>query len=149
MPLTKVDPKLLGGGAVLQVVQATYNTNGSTTSTSYVDTGLSATITPSAASSKILAIVCHSLFIGGSNQGQAALLNLVRGSTQVWETVDQGVQTYDQGGAAVEVGAYISFTYLDSPATTSATTYKTQAKRSSGNDARWRSGTLTLIEIAG
>ena len=138
----------LPAGSVLQVVQGTYTTSSASSSTSYVDTGLLASITPSSASSKILVLVSFSVFIAGSNQGMATLINIVRGSTQIWETNNHGVQTYDQGGSGVECGASISENYLDSPATTSSTTYKVQIKRSSGTESRWRNGTITLLEIA-
>jgi len=151
LPATTGTVALQGGagvGKVLQVVQGTYNTNGSTTSTSYVDTGLNASITPSSSSSKVLVLVSQSAFAAGASQGQATLLNIVRGSTQIWETLDQAFQTYDQGGSGVEIGGYASMHYLDSPATTSSTTYKTQIKRSGGSESRWRSGTIILMEIA-
>jgi hypothetical protein len=96
----------------------------------------------------VLVLVSQSAFIAGGVQGMVTYLNIVRDSTQIWETVDQGVQTYDQGGSGVEAGAYIAMHYLDSPATTSATTYKTQIKKGGGSESRWRSGTIILLEIA-
>jgi hypothetical protein len=140
---------VVGTGAVLQVVQGEYTTSSASSSTSYVDTGLSATITPTSSSSKILVIVSQSIFIAGTQQGMASLLNIVRGSTQIWETANHGVQTYDQGGTGVESGASIALNYFDSPNTTSPTTYKTQIKRSGGTESRWRYGTIILLEIAG
>jgi hypothetical protein len=138
----------IGAGAVRQIVQGEYTTSSSSSSTSYVDTGLSATISPTSSSSKILVIVSQSIFIAGSQQGMASLLNIVRGSTQIWESANHGVQTYDQGGSGVESGASIALNYLDSPNTTSSTTYKTQIKRSGGSESRWRYGTIILLEIA-
>ena len=54
--------KLTGVGKVLQVVNATYSTDTSTTSTSYVDTGLTATITPLFSTSKVLVLISQKIF---------------------------------------------------------------------------------------
>jgi hypothetical protein len=144
-----VQTALAGSGGVLQVVQGSYSTGSSSTSASYVDTGLSASITPSSTSSKILVLVTQSVFIAGSSQGQGAVLGIFRDSTLVWESINQAVQSYDQGGSGVEVGASIGLNYLDSPSTTSTLTYKTRVYRSGGAETRWRAGTITLVEIAG
>ena len=135
-------------GSVLQVVQGTYTTYTSSSSTSYVDSGLSTSITPTSSSSKILVLISQQLMIAGGSQSMIAYLNLVRGSTQVWESLNEAINTYDQGGSGVEMGTLLCLNYLDSPATTSSTTYKTQVKRSGGSEIRWRSATITLMEIA-
>ena len=136
-------------GSILQVVQGTYNTYTTTSSTSYVDTGLSASITPTSSSSKILVLISQYLMIAGGSQSQIAYLNMVRGSTQIWESLNEAINSYDQGGSGVEIGAALCLNYLDSPATTSSTTYKTQTKKSGGgSEVRWRSATITLMEIA-
>jgi hypothetical protein len=62
MALTKVQTGMLGSGAVLQVVNATYSTYTSSSSSTFADTGLTASITPSATSSKILVIVSYKTF---------------------------------------------------------------------------------------
>jgi hypothetical protein len=137
-------------GSVLQVVQGAYTTTGVTTSsTSYVDTGLTASITPTSSSSNILVIVQSAFFCatGGGSNNPAMFGNLVRGSTQLQENFFQG---YDQGGSGVEFTATVVFNFLDSPATTSSTTYKTQVKRT-GNGSELRFYTpfrMTLMEIA-
>jgi hypothetical protein len=114
-----------GGGKVLQVVSATYSTSTSTTSTSYSDTGLTASITPSAASSKVLVLVSTAMGIEGYSGGDyIGFLQLVRTSTAL-TSVKERTQYSGHGSMSA------AFTYLDSPATTSATTYKTQIK--SGN----------------
>jgi hypothetical protein len=114
-----------GGGKVLQVVSATYSTSTSTTSTSYSDTGLTASITPSSVSSKILVLVNTAMGVEGYSGGDyVGYLQLVRASTAL-TSVNQETQYSGRG----RMGA--AFTYLDSPATTSSTTYKTQIK--SGN----------------
>jgi hypothetical protein len=114
-----------GGGKVLQVVSATYSTATSTSSTSYSDTGLTASITPSASTSRVLVLVNTAIGVEGYSGGDyIGYLQLVRGSTAL-TSVNQETQYSGRG----RMGA--AFTYLDSPATTSSTTYKTQIK--SGN----------------
>lgn len=111
----------LGFGKVLQVVAATYSTSVDSTTASFIDTGLTATITPSSASSKILVIVNQA---GCNKTGNAyGSLRLVRGSTTI-STFESQV-AYTATTAENNVGA-CSTAILDSPATTSATTYKTQ-----------------------
>jgi hypothetical protein len=138
-------------GSVLQVVNATYGTTVGTSSTSFSDTGLTATITPTSATSKILVLVSVS-DIGkeNGNSGSAALLKLFRSSSEI---LNLG---YYIGFTLTDTRNYIgsvSATYLDSPATTSATTYKTQfASLVSGQtvyiNASQGKSTITLMEIA-
>jgi hypothetical protein len=115
-------------GSVLQVVQATYSTETSINSTSYVDTGLSASITPSSSTSKILVIA--SMSVDSYRKSNSVLLtyqNIVRGATQITEK-----RGYFGGAVSADTYFYnlhnTTLTFLDSPATTSSTTYKVQAK---------------------
>jgi len=134
------------GGKVLQVVQASTSTQADSTSSTYADTNLSATITPSSTSSKILVLAAQQITSAGGRA--VAAVNIVRGSTQVIE-FNQISNVENQSGTH-----YLP--YLDSPSTTSATTYKTQVKRidQSGtvqaqrNDASGNAtSVITLIEI--
>jgi hypothetical protein len=144
-----VPASAMPAGSVIQVVMGITSTYAITSSTSYVDAGLSATITPSSASSKILALVnvpdTH-------NNGSASLLylNLVRGSTQIIEFVKHG-DHIATGTSIVTYGG--STSYLDSPNTTSATTYKVQFKVGNGGlqslFLNYGTGTIVLMEIAG
>lgn len=122
-------------GSVLQVLQATKTDSFSTTSTSDVDiTGLSVTITPSSSANKILV----SFSTVGSINGDIAhgYFNIVRGSTLIFKGDAAGSRT---GATSVinepTPGQMLCYsqTYLDSPATTSATTYKLQLHSSNGN----------------
>ena len=115
-------------GKVLQVVQGTATTSVDITTTSYTDIGLSASITPSSASNKILILVNVSADgIKQSNLIFDTITNIVRNSTQVFQK--------NSGFAGATVSAtgfwYMpvnpSMNYLDSPSTTSAITYKVQA----------------------
>ena len=106
-------------GAVLQVIQVSTTTTTSTASTSFVDTGMTATITPKSSSSKIL--VQADFGVGAGNSSNGAVIQLVRGSTQLFYRGDA------YSGAGNTYGAD-SFFHLDSPATTSATTYTVKLK---------------------
>lgn len=112
-----------GGGKVLQVVQTVSTTAQSSSSSTYADmTGFSATITPTSATSKILALVS----VGGclknsANASNAVMLRLVRGSTTIYTNSWLGYT-----GTTVTFEGDAAWHYLDSPATTSATTYKVQ-----------------------
>ena len=142
-------PSDVGGittGKVLQVVQNTYSTSTSVGGASYTDTGLSATITPSSTSSKVLVLV-HQPMTHRMNttSDRLNLTRLVRNSTEILSSrtltqpTDADIQ-YDS--------TYMGHTYLDSPATTSATTYKTQFYidgTSSDLYAQWGGGTSTMI----
>ena len=109
---------LRGAFRILQIVTGSTTTGLTTTSTSFVDTNLTATITPQSASSQILVYVSQGM---GTNNS-VATLQLLRGATNV---CTQGHVVYAAGVLAL---GYCAFTALDSPATTSATTYKTQMK---------------------
>ena len=116
-----------GGGKVLQVITASYGTAVINSTSTYADTGLTATITPATTGSRILVMVVHAdSYRTGSTSG--LVLNLKRGATEVWNNGTSGDQT-DYGTANTVVFS-TEFSYLDSPATTSATTYKTQLKNS-------------------
>ena len=115
-----------GGGKVLQVVGGTTSTTVSSSSNTYVDTGLTASITPSSASSRILVLVSqNALFKDEGDYRNAINLQILRGATQIVET---GGIAYLRLAVnqAIAMGTSWTYSYLDSPATTSATTYKTQ-----------------------
>ena len=138
----------LPAGSVLQVVSAKYSTMVSTTSTSFVDTSLSATITPSSTSSKILVILNQTITPATSASNTFGRVRLLRGSTEIWgDDRVGGVDQYDHSTP--------SCTVLDSPSSTSALTYKTQFASGSGSYAfeaqhnNSREATITLMEIAG
>lgn len=114
-----------GGGKVLQVVQGTATTNTSSSSSSYVDVSLSASITPSATSSKVLAIVSAVAYIDASSGTRNLHVQLVRGATSIAE--QEPALLSNTNGTTGSLAGGIGFSYLDSPSTTSATTYKIQA----------------------
>ena len=140
------------GGKVLQVVQTEYSTYNVTTSTTYIDTGLTATITPSSTSSKILVIAEVDLQIWGNTGNVRGQINLV-GSTNgtVREVLKRSYLYNGSGSLDHDVTVMIK---LDSPSTTSAETYKVQMKGENGitigiNEDQGTNPTcsITLIEI--
>ena len=142
---------LRGAFRVLQVVFGETSTAVSSSSNVFADTGLTATITPTSATSKIL--VMYSQNGGFKSSGSAnnrLSVRLFRGATLLHGFADVGFT----GTALALHTASISATYLDSPATTSATTYKTQF-RSDDNAASvavqvnsLSTSTITLMEIS-
>jgi hypothetical protein len=155
MAVSKIESAGLGVGTVLQVVSATNSTNTEIKTTVPTDTGLTATITPKFATSKILVLVSQPLGnFQNTNATRTFYTRLLRGATVV------SSKEFDiYGGVAVNgyfvVGFDGSYAYLDSPATASATTYKTQGSISStANDTGMsvnRGGTqssIVLLEIA-
>lgn len=136
----------LPAGTVLQVVQAVYATETETSSSTFSDTGLTVSITPSAASSKVLVIVSQD--IGKRTNDLLANLRLMRNSTSLGNIASLGTNS-----AVTIFGNNSGFAYLDSPATTSATTYKTQFNSSNGLAAARvcsnnQQSTITVLEIA-
>lgn len=114
---------LRGAFRVLQVVTASYATQVTNNTANFIDTGLSATITPTSTSSKILVYVSQ-----GSLTGTATVqeIRTMRGTTVV-ETF--GHVLLNDGALTIAYQPFISF---DSPSSTSALTYKTQFRRVAG-----------------
>ena len=109
-------------GAVLQVVNATYASETSTTSSSYADTGLTVSITPTSSSSKILVLISQRFFANPANGNDGGgNVKVLRGATTLITATRVGLS--DSTGA---MDNYFTTSYLDSPATTSSITYKTQ-----------------------
>jgi hypothetical protein len=113
-----------GAFRILQVVSGTTASLATTTSATYADTNLTVTITPQSASSKIFVVVNQSNYNDVSST--SASFRLVRGSTTLQQQNDA---VFSNVGGIV---GNVSFMYLDSPATTSATTYKTTFSRLAG-----------------
>lgn len=138
-------------GTVLQVVQGTYSTSSQTSSTSFVDTGLTVTITPTSATSKILIMSSLCGLYGGS-ANTYGFQRYTRNGTEIVQF--DNIAGYSNNGQS---GSNVSFSYLDSPNSTSALTYKQQFRVSSGSGGiiYWQNttgtnptSTITLMEIA-
>jgi hypothetical protein len=134
-----------GGGKVLQVLSYVDSSTNSTTSTSFADTDLTLNITPSATSSKVLVMITTRY---RTNNSSNALANfrLVRNSTGLTSEGYVG-----NSNNAVQTYGRFALTYLDSPSTTSATTYKLQFASEIGGATVSAGGedscTITLMEI--
>jgi hypothetical protein len=123
-------PSGIDTGKVLQVVTANYTGQTSITGNSLQDVGLSASITPSATSSKVLVFANLN---SGAQSGQRHGFNLVRGSSTVLlqNTGTIGSRnantTASNSNSDADIRSVV-FTFLDSPSTTSTTTYKVQGQ---------------------
>jgi hypothetical protein len=156
-----IEKSALPAGSILQVVSTTKTDVFSTASATLQDiTGLNVSITPSATTSKIL-VTFHANISNTSEDGISAIV-LVRDSTEIFVgttgTSDNFSALYrDRGSLATSVHAK-SGTFLDSPATTSALTYKVQMLASGstavlnrrGSDANFVvASSITVMEVAG
>jgi hypothetical protein len=164
--VTSVPSSALPAGTVLQVVTATKTDTTSTTSTSLVDvSGLSLSITPKFATSKILVMACANNLSDGNAGG--TFVGLVRNSTVLVASTAGGLtqtrQAFGSGGGGGlssnnrKINS-ATINYIDSPATTSSTTYKIQLA-SGGSDTAYLNqwglnsdiasvSTITVMEIA-
>ena len=147
-----------GGGGIIQVKQAYKNdTASSTTSGSFTDiSGLSVAITPTSSSSKILVFVALGSI---SHNLQSVGFRLLRDSTQIGGASSTALQSgFTNVFADEEYIMSASHCFLDSPATTSATTYKLQWRNAAGtvylgryfDDATQYNGssTITAMEVS-
>ena len=96
------------------------------------DTGLSGTITPSSATSKVLVLVSQPIWMDRITSLAGMNLRLMRDATRIYGSPDTGSGGADSGysqasgSTRIQMRWNYTITYLDSPATTSAITYKTQ-----------------------
>jgi len=133
-------------GSVLQVVNTNTSTSVANAGSGWADTGIVATITPSSTSSKILILVDGQGF--EINQAPIGFsTRLLRGSTSLSDFNQYSSYTYANNTTNVGIN------YLDSPSTTSATTYKVQIVRSGASgtanaQANGSMSTITLMEVS-
>jgi hypothetical protein len=113
-----------GGGTTVKVASVTANTQVSSSSATFVDSGLTVSITPTSASSKILIMADPSMFANGTGLWTSG--RFTRGGSSIYSCT-RWVQSFTSQGAKYPM------MYLDSPATTSATEYKFQFNLSSGS----------------
>ena len=150
MALTRLNNQALPSGSVLQVVSAT-GIGVSTTSTSFVTSNLTATITPSSTSSKILILLNAAMYNGTT--GMHAVATVFRGTVS---GTNLGHSSYGFGTSYASgdlTKNNISANYLDSPSTTSATTYtvgiRSEPSGTTIISVNNEMSVLTLMEIAG
>jgi hypothetical protein len=134
---------------VLQIVNAAYSTEVNSSTTAFADTGLTATITPSSATSKILVLVNQNgVYKSSQATDNGVGIKLLRGASVIvtMSVLDGFTNT------AIQNNVTSGTNYLDSPATTSAVTYKTQFANYSANatvgvQVASATSTITLMEI--
>jgi len=141
-----------GFGKVLQVIMGTTSTAKSATSSTFIDTGLTASITPVSTSSKVLILVSQA-GCGKTTNDTTLGLSLLRGSTVLIYFELAGGWT---NSTATNIFGTCSTVYLDSPATTSTTTYKTQMNSFNGGSSTHTqynvgqgasTSTIVLVEV--
>jgi hypothetical protein len=137
-------------GKVLQVTSGSSSAFGSSTSTTYADTGIAITITPKFATSKILILV-NIAGVKKSAFDSSGGFKVQRNSSDLW-TINDFVMW---NGAAQGNSGHIGAMYLDAPASTSALTYKIQYKTFSSsctiafNESNTTAlSTISVMEIA-
>ena len=136
------------GGKILQVIYASTTTEKVVSSATFVDTGLAASITPSASNSKIL-VICEISSIGKANSNTRVVLKLFKGSSALITFAQEVAETGDNSSNKV---GNSGCTYLDSPNTTNAVTYKVQMNSGAGSSYGQTGGsggasTMTLMEV--
>ena len=127
--VTRDDLATTAKGSILQVVQSTYTGTATTNASGFVNTGLGVTITPSSTSSKILLVT--SFFFGqtkspAATQNNMKVFTIFRDATNI-APGNQFLQHQDQDSANInwqEQTSDCAITYLDTPSTTSAITYR-------------------------
>ncbi len=137
-------------GQVIQVLSATDSTERNTSSTSFV-TGsntLSVTITPSAAANKVLILVTSAA--NNQSDGSTIRFTIFRGATNLGNG-DNGITLLEWNGGNTRAG--VAMTFLDSPNTTSATTYQVYFKNSFAATCTLNfgsvQGSITCMEVKG
>jgi hypothetical protein len=134
------------GGKVLQVINATTTTETTSATSTYIDSSLTASITPTSATSTILVIA----FLDAQKENNSWMKSrLMRASTEI---ATMGTQSGYTGATAANNVGSVGITYRDSPATTSATTYKVQFASANNNatvvaQAGTGRSSITLMEI--
>jgi hypothetical protein len=142
----------LPAGSVLQVVSVNLASGFSTTSTSFVDvTGFTASITPSSTSSKVLILVSSRVSASsGSNINNRGNIQLMKGALVLSQVM---VGAFLGGVSGSDLNQYHAYhiSYLDSPSSTSSTTYKIQLQSEDAANTMTcaEPSAITLMEIAG
>jgi hypothetical protein len=166
LDFAKVPFQKMPSGSVLQVVQGTSTTELTVASTTYTDTNLTASITPSSSSNKVLIIVQQGMDLSAQDTSIYGGIRLLRGSTVIFDpntenaTGPSTVGVKATGATAVTLRTINTFSYIDTPSTTSSVSYKTQGRPyTTANSGQVRfqidgatndqSSIMTLMEIAG
>ena len=146
----------LGAGSVIQAVSATTTSTVQNTTTTYADTGLSATINISAGSKVLIMCVLHLDVERSSSTNSRCAIKLLRGSTDIFVPPSNKNVGIEGASSGMVMFLPLNFSFLDTGASTGSNTYKLQGRvTSTGNSPRVRfqddgnPSTMTLLEIAG
>lgn len=134
-----------GGGKILQVIQATNSTEITSTSATFADTNLTASITPSSTSSRILVMISqpYQNVVASSGNELVGNIKIQRGGTDITtQTLNFRATAYS---SELQYRGTFNFHYVDSPATTSSTTYKTQYNNTGAGNFRVNNNLSTII----
>jgi hypothetical protein len=140
-------------GTILQVVGGSTTTQVLTTSSTFQDTGLTATITPTATTSKIIVLVGQAVgAFNASGTNAIGRFQTLRDST----VISSGSTAYNVGmvqigSGNIEIYSHYAVAVVDSPASVSPLTYKTQMRISTGSVIAQQNGagsSITLMEVA-
>ncbi len=115
-------------GTIVQVVQSVTNTEVAVSSTTYTDTGLTASITPTSSSNKVLVMVNQQFQVFRTSGAQGMGYKILRDSTGIYVPPDNSNGPFLSLTTENEHLGCITVNFLDSPSTTSSTTYKTQGR---------------------
>jgi hypothetical protein len=138
------------GQTPIQVVSSVLTTSATTTSSSFTASGLTASITPKSSSNKILILV--SLAGSQTASNGAGIFTIYRGATNIGNATDGFNYLYTNASFTNPFRIPVNMTFLDSPATTSSTTYevyfKTNTVGTVGINNQSTNSTITLLELA-
>jgi hypothetical protein len=160
----QVYPSVANAGEIVQVVEGTKNDTATITSTSFADSGLTASITPKSTSNKVLVMI--SIALGASDTAFVPSMTITDSSNNILISPDSpGARVAAFHGDYPNTVSYmnmVNFSFLHSPNTTSAFTYKVRMKSSGGtlyvnrsgtdsNTSAWMRGVsrITLMEVVG
>ena len=140
-------------GHVIQIKHAIYGTTVAISSGGYVDSGVTATITPLSASSKILVIASMQFRLNGATTTDVGIgWRIVRGSTNVFTSATSYRNYAYDASDGVEHRGSDTFSHEDSPSSTSALTYKIQGIKYAGTNVDMQNASnqssMILMEIA-
>lgn len=142
---------IVAPGQVIQLVHGLHATEKSMSNSTWADTDLQLSITPKFSTSKIYVLYIMQFRILSTNSDAGIGFRLLRNGT----VIEEASTTYDNytydGGGQTEIRGSDTETYLDSPATTSALTYKIQGNPYSGTvrvQSDNNKSRMTLMEIA-
>ena len=125
MALTKLRAGAFPSGTIIQTVSAELENDNVTSSTSFVDTGVTASITPSSTSNKIIVTICIPMNAHHDNTDVQVSYKVLRDSTALGDAV---FGDHSGNGTRSDLWTTAHFAYVDSPSSTSSLTYKVQHK---------------------